>query len=161
MIWKVLNGTACFVYPDTYKDVSKRGKVVNFMDFFYENANQTSGTNKMVSLVGAYDYVFRAKIFAKKSDSSEQYMLNSEFSNITNIFNYTYQMETPTPYVFDYEGTKEIHENVIRDGNNSATAVYVKWPIDQTNFKSVIQYTITVWDGQDKIDEPFERGNGL
>ena len=160
LIWKVLNGTACFVYPDTYKDVSKRGKVVNFMDFFYENANQTSGTNKMVSLVGAYDYVFRAKIFAKKSDSSEQYMLNSEFSNITNIFNYTYQMETPTPYVFDYEGTKEIHENVIRDGNNSATAVYVKWPIDQTNFKSVIQYTITVWDGQDKIDEPFERGNG-
>lgn len=161
LVWTMLNGTACFVYPMTYtKNVALRGKVVNFMDFFYANAGQTYGSNEMVSLVGSFDYVFRAKIFARKSYSAENYYLNSEFSEPTEVFSYTYQLEKPKLRAYGIQNGLPVYEFVQRDALSNAVAVNVAWQIDDVKFKSILKYSITVWDGQNRVSEPFSRGNG-
>lgn len=162
LIWTTVNGTACFIYPQTYtKNTALRGKVVNFMDFFHENANQQFGSQNMVSLIGPYQYVFRAKIFANTQAYADNYYLNSEYSQPSNVFTYTYQLKKPVMQVADFDASgNPIYENVVRDADRNATAVNISWAIDNVKFKTILKYSITVWDGQYRTGDTFSRGNG-
>lgn len=150
-----------FAYKSTYEVVEKRNQTVNFMDWFRAFAGTIYGNTsyenyEMYSLIGAYDYVFTARIYAS---TTEPYMLNSDESQPTNTLSYTYKIATPNFATTLNGENEEIKEFITRDADDQITSVKLKIRIDNPGFKTIIDYSINVWDLDDSSNRYVLNGN--
>lgn len=137
-----------FVYKSTYEIVEKRGQAVNFIDFFRANAGVIFGNSEyqhyeLYSLIGAYEYVFTARIYAS---TNETYMLNGDESNPTSTLNYTHKLQTPIFAETVNEDSESVKEFLVRDADEQITSAKIKIRLDNPGFKTVIDYSVNIWD---------------
>lgn len=137
-----------FAYKSTYEIEEKRNMTVNFMDFFRANAGVIYGNSEydnylLYSLIGAYDYVFTARIYASPT---ETYMINSDESAATSTLSYTYKLQTPSLATTTNEDDETVQEFITRDADEQITSVKIKIKLDNPGFKTIIDYSVNVWD---------------
>lgn len=146
LVWAGQEGR--FVYKNTYNVEEKRNQSVNFLDFFTQNAGTLYGNSSfdhytMYSLIGAYEYVFTARIFASED---EKFMLNGDESAYSDSLTYSYKLSSPTFSTTTGENGGSVNEWVERDADQQITSAAIKIRLDRPNFKTIVNYSVSIWD---------------